>query len=66
MLKNPYFHSFNVILTLMLKAQARKREESGVSEMIEVLFDENMEKIQRLKVGFAGFVSGLETASGIS
>jgi hypothetical protein len=56
MLKNPYYHSFTVILNVMLKAQAEKRHESGVKELIEVLIDDNTDKLQRLKLGFAGFV----------
>ncbi len=57
MLKNPYYHSFTVILKLMLKAQAQKREQSGVRELIEVLFDNDMDRRQRLRLGFASFVN---------
>ena len=57
MLKNPYYHSFTMILKIMLKAQAKKWKESGVRELIEVLFDDDIDRLQRLKLGFAGFVA---------
>jgi len=56
MLTNPYYHSFTVALNLMLKAQAQARDKSGTHELIEVLFDENIDKPKRLKLGFASFV----------
>ena len=45
MLKNQYYTAFVVMLTVMLKAQAtNKWREHGARELIEILFDEGIDR----------------------
>lgn len=60
MLKNQYYTAFVVMLTVMLKAQATKWREHGARELIEILFDEGIDRWQRLKLGFEGFVTSVK------
>ena len=60
MMKNPYYHSFLWIFHLMLLTQAKKRADTGVHEMIEVLFDEDIDRKDRLKIGFNHFINTLK------
>jgi Protein of unknown function (DUF3800) len=54
--KNPYFVSFQRILTIMLARQAKKRDDTGTIEMIEMFFDDGMDRKARMQTAFAFWV----------
>lgn len=57
MLRNPYFLAFQRILTLMLSLQAKTLAETREHHMIEVLFDEGMDRTKRLELAFDQWVN---------
>lgn len=61
MLKNPYAFAFQWTLGVMLSKQAKKRRDSGVTELIEVLFDEDIDRKERLKIGFRRFIESVKS-----
>jgi hypothetical protein len=58
--RNPYMIGFQLVLSWMLMAQAKKRADTGIHEMIEVLFDEGIDRKQRLKTGFELFIASIK------
>jgi len=60
MLRNPYFLSFQIILNVALMRQAKKRRDTGVVELVEVLFDEDVDRKSRLETGFNNFVKTVQ------
>jgi hypothetical protein len=56
MFKNPYFVAFQFVLGLTLLRQAKRGIDSGVEEVIEILFDEDIDRRSRLEIGFKYFL----------
>ena len=52
MFKTPYFLAFQSTFGVMLSKQAKKRAETGITELIEILFDEGIDRKVRLERGF--------------
>ena len=63
MMKNPYYVAFVIVLSSMLLRQAKKRSDTGVHELIEILFDDDMERLSRLKIGFGYFIDTVKRRS---
>jgi hypothetical protein len=57
MLHNPYFIAFQRILTLMLSLQAKTLAETHEHHMIEILFDNGMDRTKRLELAFDQWVN---------
>lgn len=57
MMKNPYYVCFQWIFIQMLLRQARKLADSGITEPIEILFDDGLEQRERLRLGFEHFIT---------
>jgi hypothetical protein len=55
--KNPYFVSFQRTLTMMLARQAKHEAETGIPEPIEILFDNGIDRPDRLRVAFEAWVN---------
>jgi Protein of unknown function (DUF3800) len=62
-LSNPYYLAFVIMLTSMLLRQGKKRVETGVHELIEILFDDGMERKARLTLGFNNFIDTVKRRS---
>lgn len=56
MTKNPYYHMFVSVLGATFLKHVEKCEASATEEPIEILFDEGMDRLARLKLGFESFI----------
>jgi hypothetical protein len=60
MMKNPYYYAFVIMLSTMLIRQAKNRKDNGITELIEILLDDGMDRLPRLKIGFRYFIESIK------
>lgn len=55
-IKNPYFLAFYWVFQVILGRQAYDLAKTGINEPVEILFDDGLDRKERLKIAFDNFV----------
>lgn len=59
MLKNPYYYAFQIVFSTMLLRQGKVLKDTGVRELIHILFDTDIDRRSRLELGFKYFLNSV-------
>jgi hypothetical protein len=62
-MKNPYYYAFQLVLSTMLMRQGKILADTGVRELIHVLFDTDIDRRVRLELGFKYFLDSVKRQS---
>ena len=59
MMKNPYYYAFQLVFSTMLIRQGKVLADTGVRELIHILFDTDIDRRVRLELGFKYFLNSV-------